>query len=555
MTASVHPDIPAGRAPANTLARGLLVPAVRNRLFTKYDALLVAVVGVTLLSGGIFEVFTHYREHRASLIRIQHEQAAAAAAKISQFIEDIEGQLGWTTQLPWSASAPESRRFDALRLLRQVPAITELVMLDSGGKERLKVSRLTMDVVDSGNDLSKDPKFTEAVAHKVYFGPVYFRRDSEPYMTVALSGSRKDAGVSIAEVNLKLIWDVVSQVRVGEHGRAYVVSSRGRLIAHPDMGLVLRNTDMSKLAQVQAAQADTNVMSDALEGAPNIMGQEVLTAFAPIQPLRWTMFVERPAEEAYASLYAALQRLAIVLTAALILTMLVGMLLSRRVVGPIEALRAGAAQIGSDLAGFVSMGGDPDSEVEKSSELFQRRMASSEVIDIIDRSASGLQAALDSLVQSAARLCAADNALIDQKADDRLEQLASFGFAEDFAEWRKNRPIVPDRGSIVGRALLEAKLVQVLDVRADRESGELEAQERAGFRTVLAAPLICDGKSSGVLVLTRMHPELFGETQTELVETFANLAAILIANASLLGALRERAKAPLQSQDPALPAS
>jgi Cache domain/GAF domain len=555
MTASVHPDIPASRAPANTLAGGLLVPAVRNRLFTKYDALLVAVVGVTLLSGGIFEVFTHYREHRASLIRIQHEQAAAAAAKISQFIEDIEGQLGWTTQLPWSASAPESRRFDALRLLRQVPAITELVMLDSAGKERLKVSRLTMDVVDSGNDLSQDPKFTEAVAHKVYFGPVYFRRDSEPYMTVALSGSRKDAGVSVAEVNLKLIWDVVSQVRAGEHSRAYVVSARGRLIAHPDMGLVLRNTDMSKLAQVRAAQADTNVMSDALDGAPNIMGQEVLTAFAPIQPLRWTMFVERPAEEAYASLYAALQRLAIVLTAALILTMLVGMLLNRRVVSPIEALRAGAVQIGSDLAGFVSMGGDPDSEVEKSRELFRRRMASSEVIDIIDRSASGLQAALDTLVQSVARLCAADNALIDQKTDDRLEQIASFGFAGDFAEWRKNRPIVPDRGSIVGRALLEAKLVQVLDVRAGQEFGEFEAQERAGFRTVLAAPVICDGKPSGVLVLTRMHPELFGETQTELVETFADLAAILIANASLLGALREHAKAPSQSQDPALPAS
>jgi len=555
MTASVHPDIPADRAPANTLAAALSAPAVRSRLFTKYDALLVAVVGVTLLSGGIFEVFTHYREHRASLIRIQHEQAAAGAAKISQFIEDIEGQLGWTTQLPWSASAPESRRFDALRLLRQVPAITELVMLDSAGKERLKVSRLTMDVVDSGNDLSQDPKFTEAVAHKVYFGPVYFRRDSEPYMTVALSGSRKDAGVSIAEVNLKLIWDVVSQVRAGEHGRAYVVSARGRLIAHPDMGLVLRNTDMSKLAQVQAAQADTDVMSDALDGAPNIMGQEVLTAFAPIRPLRWTMFVERPAEEAYASLYAALQRLAIVLAAALILTMLVGMLLSRRVVSPIEALRAGAAQIGSDLAGFVSMGGDPHSEVEKSRELLQRRMASSEVIDIIDRSASGLQAALDTLVQSAARLCAADNALIDQKTDDRLEQLASFGFAEDFAEWRKNRSIVPDHGSIVGRALLEAKLVQVLDVRGDREFGEHEAQERAGFRTVLAAPLMSDGKPSGVLVLTRMHPELFGETQTELVETFANLAALLIANASLLGALREHAKAPSQSQDPALPAS
>jgi Cache domain/GAF domain len=556
MTASVHPDTPQGRAPADVLAAaGSSAPAVRSRLFSRYDALLVAVVGVTLLSGGIIEVFTHYREHRASLIRIQHEQAKAAAAKISQFIEDIEGQLGWTTQLPWSASAPESRRFDALRLLRQVPAITELVMLDSGGKERLRVSRLTMDVVDSGNDLSQDPKFTEAVAHKVYFGPVYFRRESEPYMTVALSGGRKDAGVSIAEVNLKLIWDVVSQVKVGEHGLAYVVSARGRLIAHPDMGLVLRNTDMSKLAQVQAAQADTDVMSDAFDGAQDILGQEVLTAFAPIRPLRWTMFVERPAEEAYAALYAALQRLAIVLAAALIFTMLVGMLLTRRVFGPIEALRAGAEHIGGDLAGLVSIGADPESKVETSGGPVRREMASAEVIDIIDRSASGLQAALDTLVHSAARLCSADSALIDRKTGDRLEQLASFGFAEDFAAWRKNRTIVPDRGSIVGRALLEAKLVQVLDVRADREFGELEAQERAGFRTVLAAPLMCDGMPSGVLVLTRMHPELFGETQTDLVATFANLAAILIANASLLSALREHAKAPLQSHGPALSAS
>ncbi len=85
----------------------------------------------------------------------------------------------------------------------------------------------------SGLDLSKDPKFTEAVARKVYYGPVYFRRESEPYMTLSLAGTRKDAGVSIAEVNLKLIWDVVSQIKVGEGGRAYVVGAQGRLIAHP----------------------------------------------------------------------------------------------------------------------------------------------------------------------------------------------------------------------------------------------------------------------------------------------------------------------------------
>ena len=98
-------------------------------------------------------------------------------------------------------------------------------------------SRLAMDVLDSNIDFSKDPKFTEAVVHKVYYGPVYFRRESEPYMTLALAGTRKDAGVSIAEVNLKLIWDVVSQIKVGEHGHAFVVGEQGRLIAHPDINV------------------------------------------------------------------------------------------------------------------------------------------------------------------------------------------------------------------------------------------------------------------------------------------------------------------------------
>src|SRR4030088_459230 len=289
------------------------VPKTRRRLFTKYVSLFVAVVSVALLCNGIFDVLFYYQEHKASLIRIQREQAEAAAAKISQFIKEIESQLGWTTQLPWSAGSIEQRRFDALRLLRQVPAITELAQLDAGGKERLRVSRLAMDVVSSGTDFSNDPKFTEAVARKVYYGPVYFRRESEPYMTLAIAGTRRDAGVRVAEVNLKLIWDVVSQIKVGERGHAYVVDAQGRLIAHPDISLVLRNTDMSKLAQVRAARGEIGGAGAEVQEAEDIQGQKVLTAYAPVAPLGWLLFVELPSQEAYAPLYTALQRLAWVL--------------------------------------------------------------------------------------------------------------------------------------------------------------------------------------------------------------------------------------------------
>src|SRR5262249_1683735 len=130
MTISMHPDTPQGSvlspSPAGSVARptAMLGRSTRRRLFTKYVALFVAVVGVALLSNGIFEVIFYYREHKAALIRIQHEQAVAAAVKISQFIKEIESQLGWTTQLPWSTSSIESRRFHALRLLRQGSPIT-----------------------------------------------------------------------------------------------------------------------------------------------------------------------------------------------------------------------------------------------------------------------------------------------------------------------------------------------------------------------------------------------------------------------------------------------
>src|SRR5215475_14788575 len=89
------------------------VPRLRNRLFFKYVALFLAVVLVALLTSGAFQVWFYHQEHKASLIRIQREQAEAAAAKISQFISEIERQVGWTAQLPWSEPKLDQRRFDA----------------------------------------------------------------------------------------------------------------------------------------------------------------------------------------------------------------------------------------------------------------------------------------------------------------------------------------------------------------------------------------------------------------------------------------------------------
>ena len=134
-------------------------PRTRGKLFRKYVALFLSVVCIALLTSGLSEIWFSYQEHKASLIRIQREQAEAAAAKIGQFIKEIDSQIGWTTQLPWSAGTLEQRRFDGLRLLRQVPAITELAQLDATGHEQLRVSRLAMDVLGSHADFSQEPKF------------------------------------------------------------------------------------------------------------------------------------------------------------------------------------------------------------------------------------------------------------------------------------------------------------------------------------------------------------------------------------------------------------
>jgi signal transduction histidine kinase/CheY-like chemotaxis protein len=336
--------------------RAIAPAQLGGRLFRKYVLLFVGVLCAALAANGLLDMWFSYREQNALLIRIQREQAEAAAAKIGEFIKQIESQVGWTTRLPWSAGTIEQRRFDALYLLRQVPAITELAQLDSGGKERLRVSRVAMDVIESQVDRSNEAPFVEAVARRIYHGPVYFHVESEPFMTLALAGARREAGVSLAEVNLTFIWDVISQIKVGERGRAYVIDEHGRLIAHPDISLVLSNFDVSHLVQVRAARAAASETAAEQKPVEDIQGDRVLSAYASVPSLGWLVFVELPVAEAYAPIYATIQRSGTLLAAALALALLASILLARRMVAPIQALRIGAERIGSgDLAQRISI--------------------------------------------------------------------------------------------------------------------------------------------------------------------------------------------------------
>jgi two-component system, NtrC family, sensor kinase len=229
---------------------------------------------------------------RSLSIEIVNLKAETAATRIRQFFKEIESQIGWTTQLPWSTGTIDQRKFDGSRVLRQVPAITELAQLDATGEERLRQSRIAKDVQESHIDFSHEPKFTEAVAKKVYYGPVYFRGKSEPYVTLALAGIRRDAGVSVAEVDFKLVWDLVMQMKVGEHGFAYIVDAEGRVVVHPDSSF---QSDFSGLAQVQAVLPGSRTQR--VEVAHDIRGRQVLTANASVGQPDWFVFVEQPTDE------------------------------------------------------------------------------------------------------------------------------------------------------------------------------------------------------------------------------------------------------------------
>jgi signal transduction histidine kinase len=533
----------------------------RGRLFRKYVFLFLAVVCVALVTNGLSEIWFSYQEHKSSLIRIQREQAESAAAKISQFIKEIESQVGWTTQLPWSAGTIDQRRFDGLRLLRQVPAITELSQLDSSGREQLRVSRLAMDVVASQADFSKDPKFTEAVAHKVYYGPVYFRRESEPYMTLALAGTRRDAGVSVAEVNLKLIWDVVSQIKVGQRGHAYVVDSQGRLIAHPDISLVLRNTDLSKLAQVQAARSmGTGPSNEQLQVADDIQGRRVLTAYAHVNPLRWLVFVELPVAEAYAPLISTTERSGILLMAALGFAFLAGLVLARRMVGPIRALREGAARIGTgDLSQRISIKtgdelesladqfndmasrledsyADLEQKVETRTQELAQSVAELRALGEVSQAVNStldLEAVLSTIVAKAVQLSQTEGGTIYvfNEGAGEFELRATYGMAPELIESIKQHHI--GSNDVIAQAAEKRTPMQIPDLRNVPPTPVHDLILNAGYRSLLVVPLVGAEESVGALVVRRSQPGEFAQQTMDLLQTFAAQSVLAIQNARL----------------------
>ena len=319
----------------------------RRPLFYKYFVALFVAVVVPLLANGASEAWFGYRDQRAFLTQQLHAEARSAAGKIEGFLDDVTDQLQWTVQLPWREGMDERHRFDVLRLMRQVPAVLEVVLVDGDGVERLHVSRVDPDVVNSGIDHSNDPAVVGARSDRTWYGPVTLYENSEPHMTLAVAGAREANGITIAVINLKLIWDVISAIHIGQSGDAFVLDRAGRLVAHPDISLVLRGDDDPAAARLkQLRQAAISGGGETAEGS-NADDRPVIAAMAPIRGPEWTAFVEEPATEAFTPLRSALWRTGYLALAGALLAATLAYLLARRMTGPIALLEKGAGEIGA----------------------------------------------------------------------------------------------------------------------------------------------------------------------------------------------------------------
>src|SRR5207253_10947217 len=272
---------------------------------------------------------------------------------------------------------------------------------------------------------------------------------------------------------------------------AFVVDGDGVLIAHPDISLVLQKTTFADLEQVKAALAGGSAPGNPRSQvtiARDFKNRRVMTAYATIAPLKWSVFVEQPLEEAFETLYASIQRTIVLLVVGVVLSVAASLVLARRLVTPIQALQAGAARIGTgelDQRIDVRTGDEPEAlgdqfnsmaaqlkesyaglerKVEERTreltESLEQQTATAEILRVISSSPTDLQPVMDAVAENAARVCGATDASIMRVEGHDMRRVAHFGPI----------PLVLPAirritsGTVAGRAILACRPIHVHDI-------------------------------------------------------------------------------------------
>ena len=545
----------------------------RERLLRDYFLVSVLLIGGGLITSGLIEIYYRYQESQEQLALLQKEIASGAAFKIEQFVQEIHNILKGATKsrdIAPKGLTPEFR-FELEKLLIIAPAVTEALAMDENGTIQVQASRLRTVLPDAKKDLSGSPSFRLAGQGKSYFSQVYFVRGSEPYMTIAVPIERFAGdviGVLQAEVNLKYIGDVVSNIRVGKAGHAYAISRAGELIAHPDISLVLQRRNILHLDQAKAAfRATSNQPAPNAIVADDLQGKRVLSSFALIPTLDWAVVLERPVEEAYESLYASMIRTSTLFMIGLGMALIASLFLARRVVRPVRILRQGVERIGSgDLAyrlnlktgdemeiladefnkmtsqlqeSYVNLEQKVEARTKELTESLEQQTATSQVLGVISSSPRDLKPVFETMLANATRLGSSDYGAIF-RFDGQVFSLVTAQYISPHMTVLADRTFRPDPTTAVGRVGLEKKIVHIPDVAADANWNPPEEYRKEGIRSVLAVPMLKENTLVGAIVVYRREIQPFTEGQIALLKTFADQAVIAIENVRLFQELEEK---------------
>ncbi len=549
---------------SQTVAAEPAVTRWRLSLAQKFAIAFLGLVAAVLVINGAIDMAFIWRDARTQAAFAQQEKANAAAERVVQFVTDIEQQLGWTTRPEWASVSLDQRRYDFIRLVRQAPAITELIYVDAAGREQLKRSRLEPESVGSNADYSADPRFVSTMRDKIYYGPVTFRRGSEPYMTIGIAHAGRNPGATIADVNLKLAWDVVTAIRVGKSGYAFILDPAGRLLAHPDMNLVLRNSDLTTLPQVKAALASGADAAAATSGL-SADRRQVISAHARIPKVGWTVFVEMPLTEALGPVWSAFYQTLALLGLGVVLAGLAGTLLARRMTVPIRELAAGARKLGEgDLAQripvrtgdeigalarrFNTMAGhiqEAQETLEKKvedrtadlNESLERQTATADVLKVIASSPSNVQPVFDAIAERSNKLVDGLSTTV-LTIDGETLRLASFTPTNPEADAALKatfpRPLAAQPWAASNA---KGEIYRVPDT--ENEPAVREIARLRGYRSMVFVPLMREGAPIGMIGQTRVEPGPFDDRDVALLQTFADQAVIAIENVRLFNETKE----------------
>ena len=418
---------------------------ISTRLLLGFVLLVVgsmAVLGVLLIRKSQDAIAT-------SILRDYQEIATRAAGEVETFLEKPMQLLSATAGvLSLSYADPWKQESVLIKLRLQFPIFGTLQLTDTDGK-----GRVTSDPGTTPRDWSGEHAFRTAVAGKSFISPVLFSEGQVPYtyMSVPVVWRGKIRGALLAKVNMQGLWDLVDSIRIGKTGRAYVVSSEGTIIAHPDKKMALRGKRYKGVQVTKTGPSGEEYVDE--------KGKTWLRAYAPIPNVQWGIVVEQPAEEAYTFARAMKRQSLIVIGIGVGVALGIGIAFSQSVIRPIRKLVKGTLKIAQ---------GDLDYKVE-----YAKKNEMGQLADSFNRMTSSLKETQREL-------------LAEKAFSERILEHSPIGILTvdeggyiTIANAALQR-LLGDAGEVVGKRILDIPLFKEMDLEHFLENGKLEGTLSSG---------------------------------------------------------------------------